>query len=505
MSSSTSATSLHRHPDHLIELSKEDKIQLARKDVDFGVAVNYTEAARLYGVAPSTVRHRENGRSSISAAHRHQQKLSPDQEKMLKHYITECATLNFPIRIKHVKEMAEDVYGGPLSRGWVTRFSQRNNLRSVFAHTIDVQRAQTHTKSSIRDFLRLVDLTVAKFEISAENKFNMDKKGVLLGQANVAKILLPDTAQQRRRHAQYKKIPGGRESVTVIEAVSADGVALRPFIILRAQNVWEKWTAIEGTTSDWNLATSTKGWTDDDLGLEWLKLFNQESKPANLQDFRLLLVDNHSSYCTGRFIMHCLQNRIILIAFPPHSTHLFQPLDVGLFSPLQNYYSAQILDHAQYSGGRGVSKEDFLKYYHRARSRALTPHNIRSAFQASGIHPCRARPVLDKLNLEIPNPTVQKSPENSTWGSFSSGAQEQDATDTKTVAEGDFNSATSTPPRATSTTPNILEKTPYSRRVRDRFFGEILKRALSPKLQYRIAKLQKALTLAHSENTIKTT
>ena len=285
MSSSTSATSLHRHPDHLIELSKEDKIQLARKDVDFGVAVNYTEAARLYGVAPSTVRHRENGRSSISAAHRHQQKLSPDQEKMLKHYITECATLNFPIRIKHVKEMAEDVYGGPLSRGWVTRFSQRNNLRSVFAHTIDVQRAQTHTKSSIRDFLRLVDLTVAKFEISAENKFNMDKKGVLLGQANVAKILLPDTAQQRRRHAQYKKIPGGRESVTVIEAVSADGVALRPFIILRAQNVWEKWTAIEGTTSDWNLATSTKGWTDDDLGLEWLKLFNQESKPANLQDF----------------------------------------------------------------------------------------------------------------------------------------------------------------------------------------------------------------------------
>ena len=40
----------------------------------------------------------------------------------------------------------------------------------------------------------------------------------------------------------------------------------------------------------------------------------------------------HYNLC---FCEYALDNKIILVSYPGHPTHLLQPLDVGLFSPLQ--------------------------------------------------------------------------------------------------------------------------------------------------------------------------
>jgi hypothetical protein len=37
-----------------------------------------------------------------------------------------------------------------------------------------------------------------------------------------------------------------------------------------------------------------------------------------------------------------MTHRILLLVYPPHSTHSLQPLDVVIFKPLSSHYSAKL-------------------------------------------------------------------------------------------------------------------------------------------------------------------
>ena len=71
-------------------------------------------------------------------------------------------------------------------------------------------------------------------------------------------------------------------------------------------------------------------------------------------------MDGHGSHVTWQFIQFCLQNNIICFCLPAHSTHLLQPLDVGLFSPLEQAYTSLLDDH-QKDGNWVLNKGVFLQ------------------------------------------------------------------------------------------------------------------------------------------------
>jgi hypothetical protein len=54
----------------------------------------------------------------------------------------------------------------------------------------------------------------------------------------------------------------------------------------------------------------------------------------------LLIPDGHGSHLTFEFIQYCMTHKILLLIYPPHSTHSLQPLDVVMFKPLSSQYSA---------------------------------------------------------------------------------------------------------------------------------------------------------------------
>ena len=71
--------------------------------------------------------------------------------------------------------------------------------------------------------------------------------------------------------------------------------------------------------------------------MEWLaKIFEPQTTTAGRT--RVLIVDGHDSHVTIEFIRFCVESSIRLYCLPPHTTHLLQPLDVGLFGPLQHAY-----------------------------------------------------------------------------------------------------------------------------------------------------------------------
>ena len=59
----------------------------------------------------------------------------------------------------------------------------------------------------------------------------------------------------------------------------------------------------------------------------------------------VLFLDGHYSHLSLQLIHHAKSKGIHLFSFPPHLTHLLQPLDVGVYGPVKKTWKAILKDH----------------------------------------------------------------------------------------------------------------------------------------------------------------
>ena len=112
-----------------------------------------------------------------------------------------------------------------------------------------------------------------------------------------------------------------------------------------------------------------------------------------------MIVDGYYSHVTIEFLEYCEAHQILPLCLAPHSTHVLQPLDVGLIGPLQHCYSHAI-DNAIRNGVHRINKGNFLPFYLEARRLTYTKANIQTAFSTCGILPLNARIVINKLPFQ---------------------------------------------------------------------------------------------------------
>ena len=77
--------------------------------------------------------------------------------------------------------------------------------------------------------------------------------------------------------------PGNREWATVIPGICAQGWAIPPFIILAAQYHLGNWYQECDLPADWRIATTDNGWTNNAVGLDWIKHFDHHTASLQLQ------------------------------------------------------------------------------------------------------------------------------------------------------------------------------------------------------------------------------
>jgi hypothetical protein len=100
-------------------------------------------------------------------------------------------------------------------------------------------------------------------------------------------------------------------------------------------------------------------------------------------------------------VKFCDTYRIHFLILPPHTTHILQPLDKGIFKPLEKAYS-QKLEYYNRWNGLWINTTIFLRYYSNARRAAIIKENILSAFRATGISLFDPNHVLRNLRLITP-------------------------------------------------------------------------------------------------------
>ncbi len=74
---------------------------------------------------------------------------------------------------------------------------------------------------------------------------------------------------------------------------------------------------------------------DGEIALRYLQRFDEATKDRADGDYQLLVFDGHSTHLSFKFIEYALDNKIVLLCYPPHTSHALQGLDVVIFGHLK--------------------------------------------------------------------------------------------------------------------------------------------------------------------------
>ncbi|KAF1922946.1 DDE-domain-containing protein, partial [Didymella exigua CBS 183.55] len=147
----------------------------------------------------------------------------------------------------------------------------------------------------------LVENTKAKYGILDEDTYNFNESGFMMGVISTGAVV---TGSERKHHL----------------------------------SAWYKELSIP---HNWVITVSKNSWTNNELGIKWLKHFDEHTKERTVSSHRLLILDGHESHNLVKFHQYCEEHKIITLCMPPHSSHLLQPLDVGCFAPMKKAYGRQ--------------------------------------------------------------------------------------------------------------------------------------------------------------------
>jgi transposase-like protein len=359
------------------------------------------EVANQHGVWRSTMQRRMDGQSVprsdyVSNSH----KLSPQQEVELVEYIESLTARRLPPTRAMVQIFASEIAHNQVSERWVSRFliRKQDHLTYRWTDAMDRERHQADSGQRYNHFFEELYDQIVRHEIEPRHSYNMDEKGFLLGCIGKSKRLFSRTLWEQGG-IKTNMQDGNREWITTVACICADGTALPPVIIFASNNstlqsTWVK--DIGAGNHSVHVGSSPTGWSNDEMGLDWLKnVFDRYTKDKARHSWRMLILDGHGSHLTSSFIAYCFENKILLIIYPPHATHTLQPLDVVMFRSLSSHYKEGLSTRVQDSQGLlPVKKMDFFSLFWTAWTSSFTQDHILQAFKSCGVWPIDPDPVL---------------------------------------------------------------------------------------------------------------
>ena len=126
----------------------------------------------------------------------------------------------------------------------------------------------------------------------------------------------------------------------------------------------------------------------------------------------LLLLDGHSSHYCPEVIKACAAEEVIILALPPNTTHIIQPLDRGCFSPLKSQWKEVVQSYMAKNHGKAVTRYEFSSLFAKAWYSAMTAKNMHAGFKIIGVFPFNRHPFdlpEEKYKSFNPEEVVKKS------------------------------------------------------------------------------------------------
>nr|XP_023025875.1 uncharacterized protein LOC111513886 [Leptinotarsa decemlineata] len=349
--------------------------------------------------------------------------LTSEEENILVQWILNMARMGFPVTklqlmdsvsllVKNLKRPNKFNNGHP-GRHWYEGFLQRHpEISQRMAQNLTASRAAV-TKIKIQNWFGEISdyFTSSNIDIrDPERIFNSDESAFFLspkGNSVLAK---------KGSKTVYDRSGNDKECLTVLITGNAAGQLAPPMVMYPYERI-PKHIAMQ-IPSGWGVGKSETGWMTSESFFEYItNIFFPWLVSKKLEFPILLYVDGHKSHITFPLSDFCRKKGIILISLLPNSTHILQPLDVGLFKALKNSWKNKIRNYRTQNNFKTLNREYFAPVLKTALDDMKNLKTIfENAFKVCGLHPFDIENVdLSKVlqSTIIPENETNQPTENS--------------------------------------------------------------------------------------------
>ncbi|XP_037869003.1 uncharacterized protein LOC119628945 [Bombyx mori] len=340
--------------------------------------------------------------------------LSEETEETIIKYINICADWGYPLDsldlrflVKYyldkvgrtVLKFKNNLPGPDFVRSFLRRHKDQISQRNC--QNIKNNRAAV-SPMSLKKYFEELKLSLENVE--PQNIINYDETN-LTDDPGRKKIITKRGTKYPERVVNHSK-----SSISIMMSATAEGDLLPPYVVYKAQNLYDTWCENGPAGTRYNRSQS--GWFDGNIFEDWVKSIvlpyfrNKEGK-------KVLIGDNLSSHLSLDVIKLCHEQDISFIFLPANSTHLTQPLDVAFFRPMKMAWRNILVKWKKTDGKSQTSlpKGCFPKLLKKLMEDLSenAKQNIISGFRKTGIKPIDPNQVLSRLPEEL---DVKESGEN---------------------------------------------------------------------------------------------
>ncbi|GBM18551.1 hypothetical protein AVEN_47943-1 [Araneus ventricosus] len=327
------------------------------------------------------------------------------EERLFGITLSDLRTLAFELaeknNIPHVFNTEKRMAG----KDWLYGFLKRHpKIALGYPEKISIARSKGFNRVTINAFFDLLDSLYSKYKFSPNDIYNADETGILTVANKPSKVLA------LRGKKQVGTLTSAERGVLVTTetCVNAAGNFLPPMFVFprKKENPLLMDDAPPGSFAVYH----ESGWINKETFLVWFKKFIEYSNPGPKKPV-LLIIGGHNSHTKSLELVNLARaNNVVLLCFPPHTTHRLQPLDVSFMAPLSAFYEQETRKWLINHPGRCVTIYQVGKLFKAAFSRAAIVQTAVKGFEKTGIYPFN-RDVFPKY-LFAPSETTEKPLDN---------------------------------------------------------------------------------------------
>lgn len=153
---------------------------------------------------------------------------------------------------------------------------------------------------------------------------------------------------------------------------------------------------IDSVPFGWLALANPSGWMDEGSFLILLKHFRKQivCSPSNPV---LVFLDNHGSHVGYSIVMYALEEGIILMTLPPHTSHAPQPLDRCVYGPFKRFLKDAHDLWIRLHPGLRITIYDVPMISEEPIKKAFIAKNILKAFLATGLFPFNRKAIPNSM------------------------------------------------------------------------------------------------------------
>ena len=138
---------------------------------------------------------------------------------------------------------------------------------------------------------------------------------------------------------------------------------------------------------------SNNRWVTQELYYKWFQFFFANIPPVQPV---VLIEDGHSSHIYVEVIELARSNDVHLLCLPSHTTHIFQPLKVGVFKSLESFYSKECWKCVNDRPGTVITTGIISMLIGKAWPQSVSSLNIMAGFRKTGAYPLDPGEISDR-------------------------------------------------------------------------------------------------------------